>query len=73
MDRALAHIERIRSIEAIEGADRIEKATILGWQVVIKKNEFNVGDLVVYIAAMAVDSFKELEEYQENRARIFIS
>jgi len=49
MDRALAHIERIRNIEPIEGADKIEKATILGWEVVIKKGDFEVDNLAVYV------------------------
>lgn len=46
--RKLASIQRIRALEPIEGADAIEKATVLGWQLVVKKNEFKVGDLVVY-------------------------
>jgi len=49
-ERALAHIEVISAIEPIEGADKIEVATILGWKVVIaKKDNFKVGDKVVYI------------------------
>jgi len=46
--RKLASIQRIRALEPIEGADAIEKATVLGWQLVVKKNEFKVGDLAVY-------------------------
>jgi RNA ligase (TIGR02306 family) len=46
--RKLASIQKIKSLEPIEGADAIEKATVLGWQLVVKKNEFNVGDLCVY-------------------------
>ncbi|MGB0431866.1 MAG: RNA ligase (ATP), partial [Bacteroidia bacterium] len=46
--RKLASIQRIKSIEPIEGADAIMKATVLGWELVVKKDEFNVGDLVVY-------------------------
>lgn len=46
--RKLASIQRIKSLEPIEGADAIEKATVLGWQLVVKKEEFNVGDLAVY-------------------------
>jgi RNA ligase (TIGR02306 family) len=46
--RKLASIQRIKALEAIEGADAIEKASILGWQLVVKKNEFKVGDFVVY-------------------------
>lgn len=48
-ERVLAHIERIINIEPIEGADKIEKATVLGWQVVVRKSEFNIGDLACYI------------------------
>lgn len=51
--RQLASIQRILSIEPIPGADAIEKATILGWQVVIRKNEFSAGDLCIY---MEIDS-----------------
>ena len=48
--RALAHIEVISAIDPIEGADRIEVATVLGWKVVIAKaDNFKVGDKVVYI------------------------
>jgi len=46
--RKLASIQLIRSLEAIDGADAIEKATVLGWQLVVKKGEFQVGDLCVY-------------------------
>ncbi len=47
--RALASIQRITNIGAIPDADKIECATILGWQVVVKKDDnLRVGDLVVY-------------------------
>ncbi len=46
--RKLASIQKIKEIESIEGADAIEKAYVLGWQLVIRKGEFSVGDLCVY-------------------------
>jgi len=46
--RHLATIQRIKALEPIEGADAILKATVLGWQLVVKKGEFAVGDLCVY-------------------------
>jgi RNA ligase (TIGR02306 family) len=46
--RKLASIQRIKALEPIENADAIEKATVLGWQLVVKKGEFRVGDLAVY-------------------------
>lgn len=48
-NRALATIQKIIKIESIENADRIELATVLGWQVVVKKDEFKINDLCIYI------------------------
>ena len=46
--RKLATIRKIDALNPIEGADAIECATVGGWKVVVKKGEFNVGDLAVY-------------------------
>lgn len=47
--RALAYVARIDDIQSIENADKIEVATVDGWRVVIKKDEFKIGDPCVYI------------------------
>jgi RNA ligase (TIGR02306 family) len=44
----LASIQIITDIRPIEGADRIEAATVLGYQTVIKKGEFRPGDRCVW-------------------------
>src|SRR2546426_12751680 len=44
----LASIQVITDIRPIEVADRIEAATVLGYQTVIKKGEFRPGDLCVW-------------------------
>ena len=44
----LASIQKIADIRSISGADRIEAATVLGYQTVIKKGEFRPGDLCVW-------------------------
>lgn len=50
MARKLVSIQKISNIEPIEGADKIEKLTILGWHVVASKAEgHKIGDLVAYI------------------------
>jgi hypothetical protein len=48
--RKLASIQKIVDIRPIDGADKIEVAQVLGWEVVVaKRDEFKVGDLVIYI------------------------
>lgn len=56
--RKLASIRKIDAIDPIEGADAIEVATVGGWKVVVKKNEFAVGDLAVYFE---IDSWIPVE------------
>ena len=48
-ERKLASIRRIADIQPIEGADAIVVATVDGWKVVVKKDEFKVGDLALYL------------------------
>lgn len=47
--RKLATIRKISEIKPIEGADKIELAVLDGWRVIIKKDEYKVNDLVVYL------------------------
>lgn len=49
MERKLASIERCSSVRPIEGADKIEVATVLGWECVVKKGEIKPDQLGVYI------------------------
>lgn len=46
--RKLATIRTVDEIRPIEGADAIECAIVDGWQAVVKKGEFEVGDLCFY-------------------------
>jgi RNA ligase (TIGR02306 family) len=52
--RKLARVVTIDGVTPIAGADAIECAQIGGWTVVIKKGEYQVGDLAVYFE---IDSF----------------
>jgi len=47
-NRKLASIRRIAEIKVHPNADLLELAIVDGWQCVVKKDEFKVGDLVVY-------------------------
>lgn len=67
-ERKLASIRRIAAIDPIEGADRIVKATVDGWELVTQKsNNFQVGDLVVYFEIDSllpeIPEFKFLRPY----------
>jgi len=59
MTRKLASIRTIKEINPIPQADAIEKATVDGWNVVVKKGEFKPGDLCIYCE---IDSFLPIRE-----------
>lgn len=40
-----ATIQRIESVYSFENADRLEAVKVKGWQVVVKKGQFQEGDL----------------------------
>lgn len=52
--RKLASIRQISLIDPIEKADKLELASVDGWKSVVKKDQFKVGDLIVYFEC---DSF----------------
>jgi RNA ligase (TIGR02306 family) len=59
---SLATIQRIAEINPIPNADNIEIAKVLGWNVVVRKEEFKVGDLCIYIE---IDSLLPRQEWSE--------
>ena len=60
--RKLVSFKTVEKIKPIENADAIELVCFGGWQVVVKKDEFKVGDKVIYFE---IDSFcqKELNNF----------
>lgn len=65
----LASVQRILELNPIPGADKIETATVLGWQVIVKKGEYKVGDLCAYIQ---IDTVVPADpEYEFMRQRDF--
>lgn len=60
--RHLVTVNKIEEIKPIEGADFIEAARVKGWWCVVKKDEFKVGDNVLYYE---VDCFlPDVKEYE---------
>lgn len=66
-ERRLATIQKIVNIQPIENADKIELATVLGWQVVVKKNEFKIGDLCIYIEIDSIVPDMSYFEFMRDR------
>ena len=46
--RKLASIQQVTNIRPIEGKDRIVQCNVLGWNLIIKKDEFDEGDRCVF-------------------------
>ena len=67
--RQLATIRQIASTRPIQGADRIEVAQVDGWECVVKRGEFQVGERIIYVE---VDSIMpERPEFEFLRDRKF--
>ena len=47
--KRLAYTVKIKDIKPIEGADKIELATVMDYTVVVKKNEFQPGEVAMYV------------------------
>ena len=47
--RELAYVVAIDEIRPIESYDRVEYARVGGWWVIVRKDQFKVGDLAIYI------------------------
>ena len=56
--RSLVTIQKVKQITAIADSDFLELAHVMGWQCVVKKGEFQAGDMGVYYE---VDSFLPLD------------
>lgn len=69
MSRKLAHVEEIKWISPIEGKDRIVLAGILGWQVIVQRSEYQVGDKVIFVEIDSV--LPEKPEFEFLRSKKF--
>jgi len=56
--RKLAVIEIIKDIQKIEKADNLELVTVRGWQCIVEKGKYKIGDKVIYCE---IDSFLPLD------------
>ena len=69
--RKLASIQLVKSIKPHSNADKLSLAEILGWQVVIKNEEFQIGEKVVYFEIDSILPEKEWSEFlREKKFRV---
>ena len=57
--RELAYVVEIDKIQPIQGADKVELAIVGGWHIMVRKGQFQQGDLAVYFE---IDSKVPAEE-----------
>jgi hypothetical protein len=67
--RQLASIQEINRLSPIEGKDRIELAGVLGWQVIVQKGEYKVGDKTIFVEPDSV--LPEKPEFEFLRSKKF--
>lgn len=65
----LATIQRITNLSEAPNSDSLELAQVLGWQVVVKKGEFKIGELVVFVCIDSV--LPERPEFEFMRVKHF--
>jgi RNA ligase (TIGR02306 family) len=64
----VATIETIASIRPHSNADVLELATIKGWQVCVKKNEFAVGDKCIFVTVDSIFDPHASVEFLRNKS-----
>ena len=67
MKRKLASIQVIDKLSPIPGADRIVEATVMGWKVIVKKDEFVEGDKCVFFEVDSLLPEVEWAEFMRTR------
>ena len=60
--RKLASVQKIEAIHHIEGRDQIGLAEVLGWQVIVRYDQFKAGDLCIYCEVDSV--LPEVPEFE---------
>lgn len=69
MSRKLASIKTISDIQPIPNRDRIELAIVDGWQIIVKKDEYKIGDKTVFVEIDSV--LPEKPEFEFLRSKKF--
>ena len=65
--RKLVSIQSIKALDPIPDADRILVATVLGWKVVVRKDEFRVGEPCVFFEVDSLIPRKPWNDFLANK------
>ena len=52
--RKLASVQKISSLTPLDQKNQFQKATVLGWNVIVDSNQFTVGEKVIYFEADSI-------------------
>lgn len=66
-DRCLARVVKIEQIDQIPNSTNLELAQVLGWKVIVQKNEFKVGDLCIYFSVDCILDRNSNTEFLEGK------
>ena len=67
MNDKLATIQKILDVQPCPNSDNLDLVKVLGWQVVTKRGEYSIGDLVVYICIDTVLPERPEFEFLRNK------
>lgn len=67
MSNQLATVQTVEEILPHDNADALEIAKVLGWYVIVKKDEFKVGDLCIYVQVDSILPEKPEFEFMRDR------
>ena len=67
MNDKLATIQKILDVKPCPNSDNLDLVKVLGWQVVTKRGEYSIGDLVVYICIDTVLPERPEFEFLRNK------
>jgi len=65
-----ASIERIVAVKPHPNADRLELATVLGWQCIVRKDEFKEGELVIFVPIDTILPEAPWTEFLKGKLRV---
>lgn len=64
MSKLIVEVVKISNIQPIEKADKIELAIVKGWQCIVQKGQYEIGDLVIFCPPDSIIPADLIEKYK---------